>query len=467
MQKLLSYLETGELPTRARRFFDGRLYPAVTCLIVLIGSATGSEFFFNVINVLMMCGALIFADSILSLLVPFVSFIYQISLANTPGHPTFSDYYFTGWRVPVLIILTVFLLASIIFFLVRVQAYRKMSPRKMPMLLPLILLSAAFLLNGAFSDTVGTDDLLFGLSQVFSFLFLFVIFSVGLSENDNEERIGSVFAYSSLLLSLLLFSAIAIRYITAWDAIFVDGSIIKEQIVLGWGIWNPIGVSIAVLIPMNFYGAIKTKHRVPYLIGAAAAALGAVMSMSRNAMLFGAAAFVACLAISCFVGEGRRFFRTVTAFGIAALALVSVILWDKISAVLSSGIALGDNGRFEIWGEAMKEFSDHPIFGGGFWSVPSDAFYVTSFMPPFAHQTFVELLAACGIAGLATYLFYRAKSAIPFFCRPTLLKTMLGISILVLLGESLLDNFIFYIYTMIYYNAALSAVFHVDAKSGK
>lgn len=465
MEKFEAFIEGNAALGRFKRFFEGRLYPALTVLCVLIGSTTGSEFILNIFNILAMSAALLLVDSVLALLVPFTTIIYQVSLKNSPGHPTFSDYYFSGWRLPVLIFLIIIFALSIGFFLFRMQIWRRLSFKKTPLLLPLIILSLAFLLNGVFSEGVGVDNLLFALSQAFAFLGIFAVFAAGLSEKDDAKRIGEYFSYASLLITLLLFSELLVRYITAWDAIFAGGSIVKDEVLLGWGIWNPIGVSIAVLIPMNFYGALKSRHHLLYFGGAILATLGAFMSMSRNAMIFSSLAFLSCILICCFVGEQKRFFRITSAVGAAMLAVLAIALREKLFAIISSALSLGDNGRFDIWGEAIREFLKNPLFGTGFWSVPSDAFYVTSFLPPFAHQTFVELLSACGIVGLLAYLFYRAKSAVPFLRRPTLLKTMLGISILVLLGESLLDNFVFYIYTMVYYNAALASAFHLDAIS--
>ena len=472
MQPLVSYMRTGRLPKLARRFFDGPIYPIITCLIVLIGSITKTEFIFNIFNIAMMCLALLLVDSSLSLVVPFVTFVYQISVENTPGYPTFSDYYFTGWRVPVLIILAVFFVLSIGIFLIRNDAPRKLFQKRVPMLIPLLILSAVWLMNGILYDGFALNNFLFALAQVFAYFGLFVIFYAGLSENDDEERIGNRLAYYSFLITLVILIELIARYISISDHAFDVSSIdklylnLKNNVLLGWGVCNPIGVSAAVLIPMNFWGAMRTRHHVIYSVGGALAFLAAVMTMSRNAMLFGSIAFVACLVIACFKAErAKPIFRiSLASLIIFALAL-AIIMRDQIALYMKDIFALGDNGRYEIWAEGIEKLWESPLFGVGFWNVPSDAYEVGSFIPPFSHQTFVELLAATGIIGLAAYLLYRAKSALPFVLRPTLLKTMLGISILVLLFESLLDNYIFYIYPMIYYNAALASAFHLDKKS--
>lgn len=465
-------MRTGRLPRLARSFFEGPIYPIITCLIVLIGSITETEFIFNIFNIAMMCAALLLVDSALSLLVPLVTFIYQISVENTPGYPTFSDYYFTGWRVPVLIILAFFLVLSIGIFLIRKDAPKKLFQKRVPLLIPLLILSAVWLVNGILYDGFALNNFLFALAQIFAYFGLFVIFSVGLSEKDDEERIGNRIAYSTLLITLVILIELIARYISISDHAFDVSSIdklylnLKNNVLLGWGVCNPIGVSAAVLIPMNFWGAMRTKHHFIYFAGGVLAFLAAIMTMSRNAMLFGSIALVACLAIACFKAARAKplFCISLVSLFVFALAL-TILMHDQIAAYMKDIFALGDNGRYAIWAEGIKKMGESPLFGVGFWNVPSDAYEVASFLPPFSHQTFVELLAATGIIGLAAYLFYRAKSALPFILRPTLLKTMLGISILILLFESLLDNYIFYIYPMIYYNAALASAFHLDKKA--
>ena len=80
-----------------------------------------------------------------------------------------------------------------------------------------------------------------------------------------------------------------------------------------------------------------------------------------------------------------------------------------------------------------------------------------------AHNTIVELLSATGAVGLLAYLWYRVKSLIPVFKRPSLMKTMAALSIAVILFSSLLDNFVFNVYPMFFY-ITLLALIHRDSR---
>ena len=60
----------------------------------------------------------------------------------------------------------------------------------------------------------------------------------------------------------------------------------------------------------------------------------------------------------------------------------------------------------------------------------------------------MELLSSTGVAGLACYLIYRVRTVMPVLDKPTLGKSMLGLSYLVIAVSSLLDVFVFSFYTM-------------------
>jgi O-antigen ligase len=147
-----------------------------------------------------------------------------------------------------------------------------------------------------------------------------------------------------------------------------------------------------------------------------------------------------------------------------------VLLWSKIQSLLGDYFARGfdSNGRYELWAIALKNFADCPIFGRGFsgfesvHKLESGAFAHMGPMPTMAHNTLFELLSATGIVGTLAYGYYRVVSLIPVFKRPTLQKTMLALSLLVTLGGSLLDNFVFNLYPMYFAMVTLAMIHRAD-----
>jgi O-antigen ligase len=257
-----------------------------------------------------------------------------------------------------------------------------------------------------------------------------------------------------------IISAELIALFISSDTIFIDGSINKVSVALGWGIWNLIGASAVVLIPMNFYGMAKNKCPWLYFSVATLIWLVSILSMSRNALIFGTLSYAACVLIFSFVGEKKKIFRIIVLIGIAFAGIFAIVFFDKIYSLFKDFFdrGLSDNGRFALWRSAFENFLDSPIFGKGFYgfNTPVDTFGP---MPESAHNTVLQLLSAGGLVSLSAYAFYRFKTVIPFVKKPCLLKSMLGISILSLLLGSLLDNFIFDIYPTFYMNIALAICF--------
>ena len=157
----------------------------------------------------------------------------------------------------------------------------------------------------------------------------------------------------------------------------------------------------------------------------------------------------------------------VTAVGVVCVISAVVILWDKISVVLADYLERGfsDNGRYALWSAAFENFLSSPVFGNGFYSFEVDT-AVFGPLPKMAHNTVLELLSATGVVGLLSYGYYRVRSLLPAVRRPSVMKLMLSLSILVLVLESLLDNFVFNIYPMFYYTLVLVAL-HKAAEEDK
>ena len=441
-----------------KAFCEGPVYPIVIAAIVLLGSLTGLEVIFNLFFIALACLALALSDTIRPFLASLCTFIFQLSVKNSPFFPNYSSYYVSSWRLPVLIGTAIVLLCFLVYFIIKNELYRGLSIKKTPLLLPLLIFSPALLLNGAFSKEWTYKNLIYAGAQIIVFLFVFLLIYQGI-RNDRADTLGSYFAYLSMLMTLIISAELIALYLTS-DNVFIDGSINKVGIALGWGIWNLVGVSTFVLIPMNFYGMAKNKCPWLYFATATLAWLTSILTMSRNALIFSTLSYAACVLIFSFIGEKKKIFRIIVLIGLAFAAVFAVVFFDKIYSLFKDFFdrGLSDNGRYALWSSAFKNFLEAPIFGKGFYgfNTPVDTFGA---MPESAHNTVLQLLSAGGIVSLLAYAFYRFKTLIPFIKKPCLLKTMLGISVLALVLGSLLDNFIFDIYPTFYMSAALAIAF--------
>ena len=446
---------------RIREFYMSDIYPAIICIIVAVGSISGLEFYLNIVHTALACGAFWISRSIKPLIISFLTYVMQVSVKNAPFFPSYSKYYFSGWRLVFIIIIACAIVISIVAFAVKNRLYRKVSFKNTPCLLPLLLLSAAFLSNGLFSEKWEFANIVFALANIVVYLFIFLLFYHGFEDGESAESISKYFAYISMLVSFVI-SAELIAHLV-FDDVFIDASINKVAMALGWGISNLVGVSLSVLIPVIFYGMHVNKYPWLYFAAATLTYAMALLTMSRNALVFASLSYAACVIISCFKGRNKRVFRIVAAASVALVIILAIISWDNIHELLRDYFERGfsDSGRYTLWRAAFDNFLDAPIFGVGFYGfdVETDVFGPLAEQ---AHNTVFQLLSATGIVGFAAYAYYRFSTVKPIFKRPTLMKTMMAISVAVLLFESLLDNFIFNIYPMFHYTVSLVIIHKSD-----
>ncbi len=444
---ILSGIEKYRQPLT--RFFEGKLYPLIVAAITLLGHVTGLEYYLNILNMLAVSLALLTVSSFKAILPFMLTVIYQVNIKHTPGIPTWSTYYYETPRLVILMILVAILVACLVYFIVK-NIIPAINKKDVPLLPAVIVLSAGFIMNGVFSSSWVAADLIFGIAQIFPYLIIFYLVYYGLGKEEPEELLNHL-SYLALLIGGVLVGEMAFMFLT-YDNIFENGSIVKEAVNLGWGIWNPIGFSLTSVIPLQMRGAMKGKYPWAYFSMALLCWIFAVLTLSRNALIFATLTFALCVVIACFVGNHRKAFRVICAVGVIAAAVIVVLLWSKISSVLSDLVGRGfsDNGRFGLWAQAWNNFLSSPLFGVGFFGFgQADAtFEVVGFFPNMAHNSILELLSSCGIFGTGAYLVYRTQTLIPFFKGFSSDKLLLLITALVPLLMGLLDNYIFYYYPL-------------------
>ena len=454
MSSLLKKIDTE----RIRAFFLGREYPLIIAALVIFGAVSGFEAPIMLIHSMLIFAVLLLCDSVKPLLISLCSFIYQISVVHAPQYPTYSNYIYTGWRLYMLIGAVVFIVSGLVIFTVKNKICSKISFKRTPLLLPTLIFALALLTNGLFSSSWKSSNIVFALANAVIYLVLYVFIYHGFSDRESSAELGSYFAYIAMLCAVIISAELLHLFLTS-DNIIVDGSINKVGVALGWGIWNLVAVSLAMLIPLIFYGMMVNRYPWLYFTVASIAYVMSVLTMSRNALIFSTLTYCACVLICCFVGKHKRVFRIITLAGICSVVLIVIVLWNRIYGVFADYFERGfsDNGRFELWRGAFSAFLDAPVFGSGFYGLNID-YDRFGFLPKMAHQTVLQLLGTMGIFGILAYGYYRIRTAMAVFTRPNVMKCMLALSILTLLLESLLDNFIFNFYPVFYYVVALAII---------
>ncbi len=442
----------------------GPIYPAAVCALVVLGYITALEFYFNAVILLTLSVGLLVCRSVRPLIIVLLTYIYQLSIDHCPSIPSYSDYYFTGARFVIVVLMFVLVAAAAVVFFIKNRILGAQTLRRLPLLLPSAVLGAAFLLNGAFGGAWSGASFVYGLMQLVGFFLVFYLFYLGLKNEDGGELLDYFVYISALVAAVLVIETV---YVYISGGVIVDGSAVKDNILYGWGIWNTAGQGLTVTIPVLFCGVMRSRRPWFYFSVATAALIATAMTLSRSSLIFALLGYLAGCIICCFFGERRRVFRVLVPAGAVAVLGGAVLLREKIFTVLSDLLerGLSDNGRYELWSYALDSFLEAPVFGKGFFGLVTDSFVTADFLPPMIHNTPLQLLAAMGAVGLLAYIYYRIETVRLFLCRPSLGKTMIGISLLTLLGQSLLDNFIFYIHPMFYYSVALAVVCRQESEN--
>ena len=439
-------------------FFTGPIYPIVIAIIMIAAYHTSEEVTLNVLNLGLASLGLLTTRSIKPLIPVFICYLYQFSPETGIDTLEGLGWLLSGWRLALYIISFGPFTLAIISNTRRNGALGSEELRAIPYPLAALILSVAFLLNGVLGGEWLPASLGYGFAQILTFFVFFYLFYLGL-KNEDGRALASYLAYCSAICAVVI-SVNMVSYIITDDSFLVDGTFLRHQFKIGFGNVNTVGQNLAVLIPMIFYGAMKNRAPLLYFGTSLLCVAGIAVTLSRNAWIIGGVVFVLCFIIAAFVGERKRLFRVLLPLFVLACLAAVLLYGDVLYELFKVNFIRGfdDNGRFELWNYGIEEFLTAPIFGKGFYAL--DLFEPYGF-PLMVHNTVIELLAAMGVFGLLAYGCYRIATIKPFLKHPTLAKSMLGLSILIVLVGSLLDNFIFYIPHMLYYPIALAVAFRI------
>lgn len=450
--------------------FTGLGFHLILVALTMIGSLFALEAFTIPISILLVSISLWTSSSIR----PFLFFIITVAYHLPAEHLYPSDYYTTGWRPYVLLGSVAILLVSLVAYMVKNQIFRHAPVTKTPLFLPLVVMTVGMLLNGALNPDYKIMNLVWSALMMVVYFFLYIVFYLSIRWED-PRKMTEYFSFITLLTSWILLSHMAKIYFV--DGVIVGGALDRNKIVMGYGVCTLMGFQITTLIPMNFYGFMKGKTPVLSLVTAILVWIAGIATTSRNAALIGTAYFVFCLIFTAFYGRRVVAGRIILGVTVAVTVAIGVclgyfyfnpdriplehirVIVENARAIIEQYIArgLGSSGRTDIWKRCVEIFKEHPIFGAGFFGMRvSSQFVPAEYIPEYAHNTIFELIAATGIVGTLCYGFYRIATIKMMFHRFDLDRFMITLGASVIALESLLDNYVFQIFTTFYYVIAFA-----------
>lgn len=405
-------------------------------------------------------------------LIPIVICCYIApSDGNNPGRNENSIFYPQNGGIYLLCLAGVFLLSVILRLCLDPDFGIKAFLRCKRKLLPgMLILGGAYLLCGAFSGHYfdnGISNLLFAFIQFVSVFVMYLLFTGAVKW---EETPKEYFAWTGLCVGLVLLCELLHIYIS--HDVIVNGIIQRKRIYSGWGSCNNIGALLAMMIPFPFWMACTRKTRWAFHLCALLFFAGVILTCSRASILLATIVFILSYGIAIYreIHAKRSLLGHIIVFVMIAtlLGVFHEQLLRLFHVLIDRG--LDPSNRFQIYLEGLKQFVKNPIFGGSFYGIDYtphdfskiDAF--SSFFPPRWHNTVVQMLASGGIVGISAYGFHRYQTLKLFLKQPTLGKGLIALSILALLGTSLLDCHFFNVGPTLFYSMALAFAEKADTR---
>ena len=381
------------------------------------------------------------------------------SLQNNPGRNPDSIFFLENGGA-FLVVLAVILVASLAWFVI--QHKKQYFSKKPRLLIGMLALSGSYLLSGLFSSAIPEflgSNLLFALIQSLSLLVPYWVLYNGVNWKQAPK---DYFCWIGLATGFTLILEILGIYLT--QDVIVDGIIDRSRIYTGWGMYNNIGAMLAMMIPFPFYFALKRENR---WIGIGVGSLflaGVILTCSRTSIVTGTCIFFCCL---LFINRHMiklELSRQVKLIIGGILLVLIFVCCAPLLQLFSNLLALGadPSSRDILFRDGIDLFRDYPIFGGSFFSPEKQAWgwstveSFSKFFPPRWHNTFVQILASCGLVGFFAYIFHRLQTIKLFLSKRSLEHSAIGLSILTLLLCSLFDCHFFNIGPVLFYSMALA-----------
>ena len=436
----------NEFKKHTKSFLNGYYYPLLVFAIALISHTFSIEPLGIFVIIASSCVGFLVCDDVKFFISPLIFFILMFSQKSVE-----SGIFFTIGYIIAIIIAIITLFGFIVAHNI---IYRKSKDfrgfLKSKLFWGFSVFSIALLLNGFFNfDEYVVGNFTFAIALVVSFVGIFFLFRTGLNSSDSLK---DYLFYVLFLLSCLVTLQFYISFITQIE--FFEGEIVKESILLGWGMWNNVGGMLAFLLPTHFYLAATKKRGYLFLLSGIISYFAIVLCLSRSSLIVSTLAVGISIIISCFKGNNKKINRIATgAIAIGGIIFL-IVFWSKISSVLGDYLARGldDNGRFDIYRRGWEKFLDNPVFGGGFHSAVAQEHTFIAFLPDRYHNTVIQLLGTTGIVGLIAYIFHRYQTIVLMWKKRSLHTAFFAICISSFLLTSLLDNHLFNIYPCFIYS---------------
>lgn len=282
-----------------------------------------------------------------------------------------------------------------------------------PVLLPLLAYATVLMLGLAGSTAVGTFakeslKLVQGLALYLGFALVFA---------GGGERMArrAMTIWCATMVAVVLIAAVwQLQFMRSVSNPFIDPGITQRYFRFGWGTFAAsnyfAGMLLLVIPPVLFHLTIpaageRRRGRVASAIALLTFGAALAASFSRGAMAALLLGFLFSVLLPV-PGRARRLGVLALVAGIVAIGVsLSPIGW-RVFSFAGRTVDELTTARTDLWGEALRQFGNHPVLGVGLGSLdlggPGDL------ARTYAHNAILQIGAETGILGLATYAAFLA-----------------------------------------------------------
>ncbi len=460
---ILDLLRSHNAVQRINRFLYTPGYFFLIAVLTIFSNICGGELFTYTCFILIGIYLCLLGPDLLPLTPLVICSYIAPSTINNPGKNPNSIFSFQngGWYLCLLAaILVVCIILRLIFD--KELGGKIFLHCKRRLLSGMLVLGLTYLLSGLGSAQliqVSWHNLLFAMLQ---FLSIFILYYLLTGMVRWETAPKAYLSWTGVCVGYVLLAELFNTYIS--NGVIVDGEIIRIRIYTGWGHYNNIGALLTMMLPAPFFLTGKGKYSGIFYLTGMAFLGGLLFTCSRASILVGVATYLASYTISLINSRNARANVFIHSFTALLVVLLFFLFHDDLLRLFRELLdrRFTSSDRDLVYAAGIQQFLDHPLFGATFypiqypiknWSTSSE---FIAFFPARWHNTFIQILASCGIFGLIAYCHHRFQTLRLFLSHPSSKKAFVLISIAALLATSMLDCHMFNIGPVLYYSIALA-----------
>ncbi len=457
------------ISTGVQNVVNSSIFPYLTAVLALVCYYAGLDLLLMYYLAISVVLIFLFCDDVTPAVCSFLFLGIMISKQNSPSTSlNSSDFYHKTSTLIQIVILAVFIAVSLALNFIRNVKSGRMKIT--PTFWGLAALAVTFIINGVFSEGYKIKNMPFGIVMAAFWFVVYCFMFAGIrSGSEGFQRVSGYFAPFGIVLIIEL----TVAYLTA-DGIF-EGGFHRGMLTFGWGVYNTMGMWLVISIPPVMYLASKHTRGYLFLILGIALLAASMASGSRQAMVFAPVAFFPCLILLLIRGRNKKPNLIITGVTLLICLVFAVIFFDKLTALIkdlfSNFVVNGKpngSGRWKIWTVGVEHFLSAPVFGVGFYvNLPYESHIGLSFFPMMYHDTFIQIVASCGMVGLFAYIVHRAQTVISYLKNPSYERTYIALTLMALLLVNLVDNHLFNIYPTLIYSSLIAMLIRSENEISK